>query len=48
MERIAAVFENERTGEKIRSLLESTGVARVLCCRTAAEVKEKAAKLGAV
>ena len=39
VERIAAVFENERTGEKIRSLLESTGVARVLCCRTAAEVK---------
>lgn len=39
MERVVAVFESEKTAEKVRLLLESTGAAYVLCCRTAAEAK---------
>ncbi len=39
MERVLVAFENERTCGKIRQLLEQTGTARTLGCRTAAEVK---------
>lgn len=39
MERIVTVFESAKTGQKVKMLLESTGIARVLCCRTAAEAK---------
>ena len=39
MERIVIAFEQDSTSQKIRRLLESAGVARPLCCHTAAEVK---------
>ena len=39
MERVIVAFEQDRTMEKIRRLLEQTGTARTLGCRTAAEVK---------
>ncbi len=39
MERVAIAFEREQTSQKIRRLLEGAGMARGICCRTAAEVK---------
>lgn len=46
MERVLLVFENEGTGEKIRALLEQTGAARGILCRTAAQARVLAAQQG--
>lgn len=46
MERVVVAFENEATGEKIRSLLEQTGAARAMVCRTAAQVRVLMAQQG--
>lgn len=50
MERVAVAFENERNARKIREILESSGTASCLLCRSAAEVRRLARKqrLGAV
>jgi len=39
LERVAAVFEQERTAQKIKRLVESAGGRQVLCCATAAEAR---------
>ena len=44
MERVLLAFENEGTGEKIRALLEQTGAARAILCRTAAQARVLAAQ----
>lgn len=44
MERVLLVLENEGTGEKIRALLEQTGAARAILCRTAAQARVLAAQ----
>ncbi len=46
MERVLLVFENEKTGEKIRALLEQSGAARAVLCRTAAQARVFAAQQG--
>lgn len=46
MERVLLVFENEGTGEKIRALLEQSGEARAVLCRTAAQARVFAAQQG--
>lgn len=46
MERVLLVFENEGTGEKIRTLLEQSGAARAVLCRTAAQARVFATQQG--
>ena len=46
MERVLLAFENQATAEKIRALLEQTGEARAVLCRTAAQARVLAAQQG--
>lgn len=39
MESVIVAFEREKTGERVRDVIESSGVASCLLCRSAAEVK---------
>ena len=44
MESVIVAFESERSCERIRDILESSGTAACILCRSAAEVKRTVSK----